>query len=975
MHRQYAAILLLLGTWTPILGQQMYYYAYHESVGLRSDQVNDIEQDHDGYLWISTLDGIERFDGRKGYAVGRDNGWPVTGNTFDLLVDDHNRLWVASGDTSLFIVSQMNSSRPRFTFIPEVHSPRNLVRGTNGCYWATGIHHAYRLENDRVVETIPLDNLPANVEIRQPYTDGQRLFLPTSGKGLYIWDTQAHRMQHLGKAEGLLSDLCTAVLRYGDQYWIGHYGGYSIWHRDGSLERVNLLPDEEVMSLRIDPAGRLWLCTTSGTQIMKGRKVVYRTRFWEEELISSTTDDVFFDREGNPWLCTPGGGISKAYNPFLIRFNREDVEVEPCYSIEQVHDSIYYTGYFGVPLMGKSVWNRGYYDLDTLNLEDHEATYSCRDTFQNILCFSGYYGLTTIQDGKIKSYPTPGVENWFVWFNPYDTTFYAASPLGLTALHDGKIRQIRYADGRHEYLSMGVCTRNGMYMGSENGIKKLTGNILTDAVEFDGLYGVNRDIKSVVRDPNDNVWVDLNDNRVVRFWFVNGHFHHRVYNLYDLLGITGPFHFYFHGNDAWLRTFSRLYRLDLESVYREQPLIRYSLGRNEGMAPQTSYFTNSYLDTDGTLWLMGTYGIFNFDYRLYKPNTAENINHFRSITAGHQETDVRPYCDSLDACDMPVNLRLPFYLNEVNISYLGLCYTDPQAVKYRTRLLGLHDEWSSPVSDDHITYNNLAPGYYTFELVSCNNNGVWNATPIRFSFTIRPAWHQTWWFRGLMLCCMAGLIYLGFRIRINQLKRKQKLQEKLTQDILQSQETERKRIAQELHDGVGQELSLLKITAEKQQQEQITQRVKKVIEDIRLISRNLHPHYFEKLGLSRAIEVLVEEAHQSGPIYWVHELETIDALFSASQQLMIFRMVQECVNNTLKHSQAKNAKVSIHREGAVVQIMVQDNGRGFQPDQQKLQSLGLSTIRERVKALGGEFILRSKPGQGTQYIITLPVNV
>ena len=139
------------------------------------------------------------------------------------------------------------------------------------------------------------------------------------------------------------------------------------------------------------------------------------------------------------------------------------------------------------------------------------------------------------------------------------------------------------------------------------------------------------------------------------------------------------------------------------------------------------------------------------------------------------------------------------------------------------------------------------------------------------------------------------------------------------------------------------------------------------------MKQGIHPQYFEKLGLTKAVETLIEENKQLGDIYWIHELENIDSYYNTKQQLIIFRTIQECMNNIIKHSKAKNAKISFEKSGDYINITIQDNGIGFNIDHAKLHSLGLSTIRERIKSLKGTVQIRSKPNGGTQTEIILPV--
>jgi signal transduction histidine kinase len=91
-------------------------------------------------------------------------------------------------------------------------------------------------------------------------------------------------------------------------------------------------------------------------------------------------------------------------------------------------------------------------------------------------------------------------------------------------------------------------------------------------------------------------------------------------------------------------------------------------------------------------------------------------------------------------------------------------------------------------------------------------------------------------------------------------------------------------------------------------------------------------------------------------------------------QLVLFRVIQESINNIIKHSRAKNVKITFEKTGSDVTIQIMDNGVGFVMDPNKTNSLGLSTIRERIKSINGLFSIKSKPGEGTQTTLIVPIS-
>jgi PAS domain S-box-containing protein len=210
----------------------------------------------------------------------------------------------------------------------------------------------------------------------------------------------------------------------------------------------------------------------------------------------------------------------------------------------------------------------------------------------------------------------------------------------------------------------------------------------------------------------------------------------------------------------------------------------------------------------------------------------------------------------------------------------------------------------------------------------------------------------------------------------------------LSSQLLSSQETERKRIAAELHDGLGQALMVSKMrlrTIEKslpagepeKECEDLLKYLDEVIEDVRRLSHDLMPPALEDLGLRAALQHLLDEFAKYSGIRLSRDLDDLQALFSLEKQLIIYRIFQECLNNIAKHAQATEVSVAMKREPGGVSFRLEDNGKGF--DVQKVlasdsreRGLGLAALDERVRMMGGSLQIGSQTGIGTRISFFIP---
>ena len=213
----------------------------------------------------------------------------------------------------------------------------------------------------------------------------------------------------------------------------------------------------------------------------------------------------------------------------------------------------------------------------------------------------------------------------------------------------------------------------------------------------------------------------------------------------------------------------------------------------------------------------------------------------------------------------------------------------------------------------------------------------------------------------------------------------------LTSQLLTAQETERKRISMELHDGFGQALIALKLHLASLQRKfnkdqkaifdeyEVAQKdIERIIENIRRLSRNLSPYILENLGLSAALRWLVEDLTKNNKIEASIDIPNINNFLPERSQIIIYRIFQEALTNIQKHAQATYLSAVIRQQDDIISFLIEDNGRGFDVEQVMMKrpgekGLGLATLEERARMLGVELEIRSKPGRGTTLSFAVPV--
>jgi signal transduction histidine kinase len=240
---------------------------------------------------------------------------------------------------------------------------------------------------------------------------------------------------------------------------------------------------------------------------------------------------------------------------------------------------------------------------------------------------------------------------------------------------------------------------------------------------------------------------------------------------------------------------------------------------------------------------------------------------------------------------------------------------------------------------------------------------------------------------GLLLV-LGSMVYIvqlerQMRNRYVQLARSKDELQRLSSRLVDAQETERRSISRELHDEIGQSLGALLVDISrlsndlgsdspeaKNELERMKALAERTLGGVRDMALLLRPSMLDDLGLVAALEWQAREVSRRSQMEVAVESEDVPEDLPDEVRVCIYRLVQEALNNAVRHSGAKKAKVTVSQSAAGIVVEVSDDGRGFDPA--RTRGLGVLGMEERVKRLGGSFRVESKPGQGTTVGAVLP---
>jgi signal transduction histidine kinase/ligand-binding sensor domain-containing protein len=329
----------------------------------------------------------------------------------------------------------------------------------------------------------------------------------------------------------------------------------------------------------------------------------------------------------------------------------------------------------------------------------------------------------------------------------------------------------------------------------------------------------------------------------------------------------------------------------------------------------------------------------------------------------------------------PQNLTLPAHTEKLEIEYTALSLAVPERVLFRYMLDGVDHEWQDAGTRRQAFYNNLSPRRYTFRVIACNNDGVWNEAGAALDLAVAPAYYQTNWFRLSCVAVFPALLWGLYRFRLRRLAREFSMR-------LDERVTERSRIARELHDTLLQSVQglILKIDAiakripptdpTRQDIEKTLDFADQVLAEGRDRVRDLRALTVGFGELPKAFQQVVEEAAPNrAPAFKTIVEGTVLELHPIIRQ-ETYSIGREALVNSLTHSEARNIEVEIIYDSHEFRLRVRDDGRGIDPNVLKkggrADHWGLQGMRERAHRIGGKLDLWSRPGSGTELELTVP---
>jgi signal transduction histidine kinase/ligand-binding sensor domain-containing protein len=979
---------------------------YDTSKGMPQNSVTGLVLSHDGYLWLTTNDGLARFDGARFTVFNKSTNPEFSTNRLGAVLEDKShRIWFNGEDGSVLFYQD-----GRFTVAVKPNQTAMSGRSPFFEVPAAGVlfysdHKTYNYAGGRFVQ-YPVPGLP----------DDSAILLADKDGGLWFSrDSSVYRVKNGNVAAFDLSKYSTGsqyLYAYEDRYgdiWLSftdqNKAGSILRIRNGNVQSYPF-PARLAWHFTEDQDGDIWFTVYDQNIIYR----ISREAAAASEPIPNAIGPVAkvegVDFVGSAFLCPDheGGmwlGAEKGLwriQPQTVRvFSRKDGLLdENVYPIYEDHTGNIWAGIWPTTL---AKYERGTFHT-FLRTPDTALIASLFQDGSGRFWFAGGGRVHYLEGGKPVEFThqigSSGEEVSVISQDSGGALWFGAAR-GLIRYADGRATRFTTKDGLPDnYVTSFLQTRDGkIWIGTHGGVavldpKSLVGGggpAIVALTENDGLAANHT--RCIYQDTDDIVWIGSYDGGLTRYQDGKLTRCTQGAGLHSngVFCILEDSHGWF-----WMNSNQGIYRV------RKQDLNDFSQGRAASVT-SIAYSTHDGLlniegnggrqpagirSLDGRLWFPTAQGIAMIDPEAVSIDTVPPPVLIEDVEVDRKPVPVDAF---RSAAALSSAITLSPGQSSLEIHYTGLSLVDSEQVKFKYRLEGLDDRWNDAGTRRFAYYSYLAPGHYSFQVVAANRDGLWSDKPAIIRIVVLPPFYRTWWFTGLIILTAAALGTLVYQTRVRQLTRARVAQEEFSRRLIYSQEGERKRIAGELHDSLNQSLVIIKNRAVLslnspedtehafEQLEEIAGAATRAIDEVREIAYNLRPFQLDRLGLTKSIESMVRRVESGNGLLLTADLDPIDGLLSKDSEVSLYRIVQESLNNILKHARATEACVSLGRKPHELLLTIRDNGVGIPPSliDASGPGFGLAGMNERVRILGGTIAIDSGEGQGTTITVRIPI--
>ena len=927
--------------------QRYNFEQYDIEDGLTQSQVTAITQDNKRRLWISTLGGLSCFNGKQFINYTKTSG--LNSNfILSLTASKNNEIWIGSARG----LSKYNGSR--FSNYADTKKWINvLTTSKNGTVY--GLKGKRLIDADKD-EPINISNDTSEVVTALKTDHSGNIWVAIHGKGLYHLEKDKWLLQPLDdKIKNLIvTDILVDQLNEGKLWLLTPEGIYTA--QNNTISKVHNEITSKCNSIVQDSKGSVWIGTNSGAYYITPTNVIHFNS--KNGFTDNVVNEVFKDAENSIWLGTDGSGLFRFINNSYVTFD------------------------------------------ETQGIESRIVMAIANGPIPGTIWLGSYGGLYQYkQNQKIKSIkiPSKNPDSYRINFlyNDHKNNVWMGTPGGGLWMHNGQRMERMDTEKEHmAYNGMIEDSSGTIWLSTNYGcltfdVKSRKFNRITK--QFGGgIMELGRD--SIIAGTQDGAWLIVNKKTITPLNIkglsgssILSMLKHKDYVLfgtadYGLLiwniktgttrfintksGLASD-HIYSLLEDKrgtiWLGTGRGINRINSNDFSIIQP------NNQDELLVECNQ--NAILQHDNNVWIGTTKGVIVYGIN---PSSEKKVNPYIYINSINASPNYKQkYVDSV--------LTLPYNHNHININYTGIYLSNPSAVMYKYRLIGLDNKYSQPSSNSSMNFTALPPGKYTFEVKAITKDRLLSTNTASVSFEILTPYYQTPIFKFFTIILILLLILLAVYVilRLNERKRKFRLQIKLEEQF-----KIRKQTAEDFHDDLGNKLTRITVLSEvlgsmidkdDTEKRNILKKIRCNVDELyngtKDILWSLNPKNDSLSQVLNHIKDFGQEMVNETPILFKYDIDlnNKDTKLSLDMSRNILMIFKESIHNVLKHAKANEINFEARLNNGMLLITLQDDGIGFDVEHAK-DGHGMNNMYVRSKRINADLNIISND-KGTNVLL------
>jgi signal transduction histidine kinase/ligand-binding sensor domain-containing protein len=962
--------------------------------GLPNNTVSGLAQTADGYLWLGTPNSLVRFDGLIFEEFSPTNFIaPPNRGTIVMLHGRDDALWLGL-DRGAVVRLHGRESQAFTEGLPNI-IPNGLAEDAEGTLWVAYRGGAvYRIKDGKISGCAALSGLPDGADLCALASDNNgRVWF---GKAGQVGVIRNGAFETLHRFEPLPARLAAA---HSGGMWLCL--GYKLLkiEEDGQVQDLGEFRPERagtfVTMMLEDREGAVWIGTS-----YSGLFRHYHAGF---EAIPTTHQEILSlaeDREGNLWVGTAGGGLS--------RIRRRAITLEgvdaglPFAAVQSICEDS--TGTLWAATQTGALARRSrdqWTALSATNGWPEDATCVAADAHGSLWIGTRLHGLWRRRDGQFTRWSHGQGEiigqtiHTLLVSKTGDLWIGEENPSVIQRMRGSELQAFEMPADSRIVRAMVEDAAGNVWAGTSKGVLvRVSGETISEIKPRP--MGELASIRCLGATADGSLWIGYAGWGIGRL--KNGHYAeidtdeglHDNYIAHIVPDNRGWL--WFGANRGIFKV--RLQELEDAADGRIRRVRSIHYGRSEGLPSLQGTFGDSpdaVRSRDGRLWIPMRTALVVVDpdklgeYLEPPPIVLSRVSVEDRLIASYRgvlPAGTNRNFQILTFGGAEAGLRLPPVHRPLEFEFAAPSLAAPENVQFRYRLEGFEDDWFEAGSKRTARYPRLPAGTYVFRVTACNRDGIWSNTGAVMSLVVTPFFWQTWWFRSVALVLFTFAIiaivrYVSFR-RLHQRLR-----------LLEQQAAvhkERARIAKDIHDDLGANLTQIALLGELAQQdraepEKAAERSNKISATARQAIKSLDEIVWAVNPRNDTLAHLIDYAGQFALDYL--RLAGIRCRLDFPERTPVrevstevrhnlFLVVKEALNNIVKHAHATEVWLRADATDDRLRLVIEDNGRGFDRPPEDAWADGLRNMRQRLAEIGGECRIESKTGAGTKILVELP---